>query len=369
MRQAAEATSGATTAGGQIRAVQALRAIAALFVVGFHSTVLWHDKFDPQVTPWENGNSGVDLFFVISGFIMLLSSRRLMGLADGWRRFIVLRLIRIAPMYWLTTTAKLASIIAVPAMALHTRPNGWNTVASFLFIPSRDAVGVVRPVLDVGWTLSFEMLFYVVFAAAMLLGRDPVVVVAPIMAALALASLVVQADWPTITTLANPLVLEFVFGLLVGRALMHGRNQRHALWMWMTVLGFGLGCLALAPTDGQWERVAVWGVAAAAVLYAAVLGEQWLGPRIPNLAVEIGEASYSLYLTHGFVLPVIGLVVAHAGLKGDAIGLVLVVSGLVLSTAVSLAVYRLVEVPMTKWLRRMAEDRERTTLAAPESPI
>jgi exopolysaccharide production protein ExoZ len=58
-------------ASGQICSVQSLRAIAALFVVIFHSTVLWHDKFTPSIVPWTNGNSGVDLFFVISGFIMV----------------------------------------------------------------------------------------------------------------------------------------------------------------------------------------------------------------------------------------------------------------------------------------------------------
>ena len=68
------------SASEQLRSVQCLRAVAALFVVGFHGTLLWHDNFLPSVKPWDNGNSGVDLFFVISGFIMMVSSRRLLGL-------------------------------------------------------------------------------------------------------------------------------------------------------------------------------------------------------------------------------------------------------------------------------------------------
>ncbi len=244
----------------QIRSVQLLRAIAALFVVGFHSTVLWHDKFDADVTPWKNGNSGVDLFFVISGFIMVLSSRRLLGLADGWKQFITLRLVRIVPMYWLVTAAKLAAVAAVPALALHTRPTGWNIAASFLFIPSRDAVGVVRPVLDVGWTLSFEMLFYIVFAMAMFFALDQLAVLGPVMVVLALASLAMHADWPAFTTLADPIVLEFVFGVVVARA---------AAGKWLSVApvyctifaALGVACLTLVPADGQWERMFIWGIA------------------------------------------------------------------------------------------------------------
>src|SRR5262245_51871513 len=103
----------------QLKTVQALRALAALFVVGYHCTLLLHETFYPGFTPWDNGNSGVDLFFVISGFIMIVSSQSLAREADGWRRFISLRIVRIVPLYWLTTLAKLALIVAIPEFARH----------------------------------------------------------------------------------------------------------------------------------------------------------------------------------------------------------------------------------------------------------
>jgi exopolysaccharide production protein ExoZ len=167
-----------------------------------------HDNFGSNLKPWANGNSGGDLFFVISGFIMIVSSRRLFGQADGWRRFIALRLVRIVPIYWLTTIAKLLSIAAIPEMARHTSLTTWNTIASFLFLPAFDGSGIVRPVLAMGWTLSYEMLFYVVFAAALFFMLDPLIVVGSVMIALALVSLAGQADWPAITTLASPFVLS-----------------------------------------------------------------------------------------------------------------------------------------------------------------
>ena len=359
----------ARSPSGQIRSVQALRAIASLFVVGFHGTVLWHDKFARHIVPWENGSAGVDLFFVISGFIMVLSSRRLIGLPLGWRQFMMLRLVRITPMYWLATLAKLAAIAAVPAMALHTHPTAGNIVASFLFVPARDAMGAIRPILDVGWTLSFEMLFYVVFASALFFLVEPLLLVGPIMVALAILSLVRATDWAAVTTLADPIVLEFVFGMLIGQLFQSRRPQR-LFSPWMIAVGAaGLVCLTVLPIGGSWTRAAIWGLAAAAALAGGVFAEPWLGRFLPRQLVTIGEASYSLYLTHGFVLPIVGLAFAKSGLTGDALGVALIAACLAASTLVALVVYRRIEVPVTAWLRSVAGHSGQTRPAITQKTV
>lgn len=339
---------------GQIQSVQALRAVAALAVVAFHSTVLWHDKASgAPVRPWENGNAGVDLFFVISGFIMVLSSRSLAGRKDGWSRFLVLRLIRVVPLYWLATAAKYAATTAAPGLSLHTQPTAWNTIASFLFIPAYNAAGVMVPLLPVGWTLSFEMLFYAVFTMALFLAVDPVAFVAPVMLLLAAASGVVPADWPAFTSLANPLVLEFALGMLVARAFSSRTLGAVPAWLALPAGLAGLLCLGLVPTEGGWQRFGIWGMAAGVTLMACLALEPLLARIMPRLLVRLGEASYSLYLTHGFFLPVLGVVVFRLGLPRGATGVVLVASCLVASSAAALLVYRFVELPLTMALRRL----------------
>ena len=354
----------------QIRSVQLLRAFAAVFVVLYHSTVLWHDKrpLEPSRV-WENGNSGVDLFFVISGFIMVLSSKRLREQTDGWSKFIWLRLVRIVPLYWLTTAIKLVLVMAIPTVALHTRANVWNALASFLFIPSHDAVGNIVPILVVGWTLSFEMLFYLAFATAIYLSLSPLIVVTPVMVGLALLSSLRQISWPAIFVLADPIVLEFVLGMLIGSLLL-ARQMRQVPRLVAVLVGvLGLATLVLLPTHGPWERVLVWGIAAAATLWAALAIESWAGSAVPKSLIAIGEASYSLYLMHGFVLPVVGAIIVKVHLPPLAEGVALILASLVASIILSLLVYRYVELPMTQRLRATFGGRRSGSLATSQAPI
>ena len=227
---------------------------------------------------------------------MVTSSRRLVGTPHPARVFLARRALRIVPLYWLLTAVKLAVVLLAPAMALSTAPTTWNVVASFLFIPSRNALGVVRPVLPVGWTLEFEMLFYLLFAAALALRVRVMWVVVPL-AGVAAAGFWRQAGWPAPCFLLNGMVLEFAGGMVLAALPVLPRRR----WG-LAVAACGLVGLVVLPLAGPW-RFMMWGGPAILVM-AGVLALE--GAWVPAWMLAIGDASYAIYLVHPFVVPALG---------------------------------------------------------------
>lgn len=168
--------------GRTLALLQALRAIAAIWVVIYHChTEAWHwlspgQPRPPEPFPWM---AGVDVFFVISGFIIVLSSRKLFGAKGGFRLFVTRRLIRVLPLYWFMTTLFLAVAFILPQV-LNSATPGWREIlSSYLFYPMQRSDGLTVPVYSIGWTLNYEMFFYTLFAfVVMLPQRLGVIVIA-----------------------------------------------------------------------------------------------------------------------------------------------------------------------------------------------
>jgi exopolysaccharide production protein ExoZ len=123
--------------------IQALRAVAALLVVLIHAFETWGERVDPAAPglSWENGAAGVDIFFIISGFVMVISARRLIDQPGAWLIFLRHRIVRIVPLYWLLTTFKIFAVVALGDIVLRTSL-GFNFVAgSYLFLPVTDSAG------------------------------------------------------------------------------------------------------------------------------------------------------------------------------------------------------------------------------------
>src|SRR3569623_79790 len=114
---------------------------------------------------------GVDVFFVISGFIMYYISAGEFGRPGAQSRFLPRRIIRLVPLYWLFTLAMLAAMLLVPGQLAHTVLDPLHILASFVFVPWLDSTGLAHPILGLGWTLNYEMYFYVLFSFALLLPR------------------------------------------------------------------------------------------------------------------------------------------------------------------------------------------------------
>ncbi len=319
--------------GTDIRMVQALRAAACIMVVVYHAL-----QAEPQVGrlhAWSNGSAGVDLFFVISGYVMLRSSRGLMGQRGGWQRFLRRRIRRIVPLYWLLTCAKLAVAIVRPGLTPQTHPNGWAVAASLLFIPARDALGKIRPVLPVGWTLNFEFFFYILFAGALLAGIHPLWLT-PLLLGVALAGFWREPSSPAPLFLANGMVLEFAAGMAIahlGARLGAQLAPRGAAWL----LPMAFMLLLALPASGPW-RCLCWGLPATAILAASLALEPVLGARLPRWLLAIGDASYAIYLVHPFVVPALA---RHGSVAGAVSVPASVAAGLLLHGLVDAPLQRL----------------------------
>ena len=280
--------------------LQVLRFVAALMVVVTHSGFYVSERLIVGYHFWHEGTAGVDIFFVLSGFVMIYSSTKLFGDPTGWMIFAERRIVRIVPIYWVATLAKVTFLLSAGSMVLHAKLSVFGTIASLLFLPARNATGEIGPLLGVGWTLNFEMFFYVLFALALFLRVNVYKFVGIILIPLAAGAFIRHSDWPAISFYLNTSVLEFFYGMLIARWCLGGRH----LPANAALLGLLVGFVAIIAPWGpmRWGHDILHGLGAALIIWAAASLEDHL-PRIPQLLLYLGDATYAIYLFHPLIAP------------------------------------------------------------------
>jgi peptidoglycan/LPS O-acetylase OafA/YrhL len=297
-----------------IRNVQALRAFAALWVA-------WYHTLQPVVTgaygldvrahgmPVLAGTAavgwiGVDVFFVISGFIMAYSTREIAGGRADACAFMLKRVKRVVPLYWLLTSVVVAAAIALPDFFHSYRFELVHAVKSYLFLPAERPDGVALPPLVPGWTLNYEMYFYFVFAVMLWIGMHRSLrAFAVLFAGSVLAGQLLQwrASWSAGTVaylVTSPLLLEFLAGVVVARLV---RDARVPAWLALAMMACGMLLLRhwmihipeenTAPRQvAELYRVVALGLPAAMLVAGGVLLERrW---TFPAPLLLLGDASY-----------------------------------------------------------------------------
>lgn len=342
----------------EFKGIQALRAVAAFAVVLGHSmNYLWrgHGAVPGVLTEFQ-GAVGVDLFFVISGFVMTISSGRLLTRPHPTRVFLWRRVLRVVPLYWLLTVVKLVILAALPRFDMAARrPSLWNALSSFLFIPSANATGEIRPVITLGWTLNFEMMFYLLFAISLVWRERFVRALLPLVVLVGAIGLVRGVTWPAWTAGADPIVMEFAAG--VGIALLLTRGWMPGVAGSALALGIGVAGLVLIKPDlAAVLRTVFWGIPAALVVLGVVGLERPLRDRLPRWLLLLGSASYAVYLVQTFVFPVVDRLAERArgmvGLSPLEIGVAVMLGSLGFSAALGLGAHLLIERPLTEMLKR-----------------
>lgn len=341
-----------------IHSIQVLRALAA-FMVAIHHVQpdaavvaaragLGFTRSD--VLPWM---AGVDIFFVVSGFIMVHASQDLFGRDGAARLFLKRRLARIVPLYWAVTTLFLLVGLAVPAVLNSGVPSLQQVIGSYLFWPVVSTQGFVQPVYSLGWTLNYEMLFYALFAAGLMLPRCWTLPAVTLLLALLVVAESLNGPLPLpFGFWGQPIVLEFAAGMGIAILRRKGLRLHGALRIAVALAGAGLLVAAahFPGTDGAWSSVLWRGGAAVLLMLAAGCGREGIVPLPPVKALAaVGDASYALYLVHPFVIRGMREVVLRLGLHSPALYIALALTG---SVVAALLLYRFFEKPATRLARR-----------------
>jgi peptidoglycan/LPS O-acetylase OafA/YrhL len=337
--------------GSHLAGIQMLRGFAACAVAFHHALEMSNGGGHGFSPDWLTtaGAAGVDVFFVISGFIMPHVSFPARGAPLGPIAFLGRRAQRIYPFYWLFCLAMLA--LGMVGFLRHQDQSGGTILRSFLLLPSDYYL------VGVAWTLVYEIYFYLLFALLLPLRSVTVATVVPaglILTLMGLSGLL--PDGALRRFLGDPIALEFCFGLLLNLAWRRWRSgwPRSALPAWIGAAAMIMApmTVALPSTHGLPDdiRFLAWGLPAALIV-ASSLGWRGRAGHAGRAAAIIGDASYAIYLSHVFVMIGYGWLLKRPDFAAmPQAPWVLAIT--LLCVAVGLACHILVEKPLLALLHR-----------------
>ena len=307
---------------GTVKNIQALRGVAALLVVFSHfkyvATPIGHAlTISPRLV---GGAAGVDIFFIISGYVIAMTAVKREHLPGG---FFLARVARVWPLYLVLTLLRLG-------WHQESFQSIWN---GLFFLPIFDWKTYSGPPLSVGWTLSFEMWFYTIFAVLMVFFKPRrVAIFLPAFFCFGAAVMTFyRGDWYFPHFMFHPFVIEFAFGCVVFTV---QRFISHAVGWTLLVLGailllffafhfYSIGeCTdVMVRKDLAWLRILIWGSPAALLVAGAVGIERNGGWIFPSWLIGAGTISYSLYLVHTTIPGAVARILLFLSLQKSTCGL------------------------------------------------
>ncbi|WP_062018150.1 acyltransferase [Aureimonas sp. AU4] len=342
----------------RLDALQVLRFLAAMLVVVGHAQHELVDTVGPAAGSLAfillDWGLGVDVFFVISGFVMYYLMRGRFGGRGVAADFLRRRLIRIVPLYWIFT-----SLVLAVALAEGIDYPMSKIVSSYLFLPPPSCpapcpIGYDFPVYSLGWTLNFEMMFYLVFAVGLLMRkRAGLAFVVVVIATLVALVNTFHVGASMLRFWGDSIALEFLMGIGIAALFVGGRRMPAAIGWTLIVSGFVLAAISYQLDAYQTiGRAITGGIPAALIVSGAILRCPIDGASAWNrFLIFGGDASYSLYLAHPVAFKIATPIAAKLGLVAPSPSLYLV-SLLVAATIAGFAVHVLLEKPLLYVLNR-----------------
>lgn len=287
-----------------LKSVHGLRGCAALLVV-FHHSREQIDSFAGEL-PTTIGTAGVDIFFVISGLVMIVATS---GRAMTRAGFLAHRIRRVVPLYWFITLLTAAVVIIAPSLMKNTSFSLPSLGQSLAFWPHYNAdKGNLSPLVKLGWTLNFEMLFYSLFALFLPV-RDTLrlACVGIVIFTLITINIVFSPVSAPLRFWGQSIALEFVLGMAIGIVVTRGSLGKMTIPVALLCIGIGVIALA-ALADAPVDRILSRGLPSAAIVLGLVAAEWNSKPLLTGQVMAIlGNASYAIYLGHLFAVRAAGV--------------------------------------------------------------
>jgi exopolysaccharide production protein ExoZ len=329
--------------------LQILRFVAATFVVVNHAieNVLnfWPSGLAFRQVAWSFGEIGVIVFFAISGFIMVHTQYESFGKPHKVKDFIVKRIIRIVPLYILATTLQFLNKIRIEG-EIYTFS---NYLKSLLFIPYIGEGANYRPILGQGWTLNYEMFFYVVFAFALFLPKNRGLIFSMLtLALLSIFGAYFSSENLILKFYTNPILLYFISGMVVAVIAKEVSIKTNDSKKWILLSVFFMFLFLPIKRYASGNAFTSSSILLVFVcIYLAVSYKVSRVGRVNALLEQLGNASYSTYLFHGFVLGALKFISMKVEPSQPVLFLLFILFAVFAANAVGLVIHTYIEKPVS----------------------
>lgn len=346
-----------TTHRSELVSIQWMRGIAVMMVFIYHIEDILNllPGFESHYSFWKHyGYSAPDLFFVISGFIMCFVTFELKFRPVGW---LVRRFLRIYPIYWIFAFVSIAVWMINPSLTMGSGEQTWDTVLLyFLILPQEN-----MPLLFVAWTLEHEIVFYtIVFIVASLSGKSRALVITMgVLSFIGIMKVLLKDKFPILNFwdyhIFSLYMLQFFMGVLIFEFRDKLKNSGVITPLVCGMVLFvisGIVCTPMPLNEEHISKVFLFGLSFSLLLVGAINWELRTREKINGFIeykrrpflVQMGDASYSIYLSHPFCFSLCGKIIAMTGLTGTFSIIALCVGGFI-SLVIGWACYHLLEKP------------------------
>ncbi|WP_168735833.1 acyltransferase family protein [Cohnella fermenti] len=351
----------------KLHRIQYLRGLAAVLVLLTHVTITLNERLQYRFADnvFLSGYMGVDLFFVISGFIICYTHYSDFGVRERLGSYYVRRFTRIYPVYWLVLIPVIAFNFAVPSYGDGFERELSEIVQSWFLIPESH-----QPILRVAWTLWHELLFYVLFGMLFIRNRNPKLLVGAALGwgALSAGSMFIQdrGFWLWSEYLFSPHNLEFLAGCGIAVLLRRDKlSARAAYW----ALGLGIVLFFASWANEYWlhesiPRALAWGIPSFLLVAAASAWPDSARSSPNRLFAYLGDASYSIYLVHLLAIHLLYQVFNRLNLFAQLGNLTMVTACAAGALIGGCLFYSLIEAPIMKRLKHRIAAQKKLKLGS-----